>query len=274
MKVRLGLLSVLLLLAAGCGTAEEEMKVGASTNNHEASVVQLEKKEAATELVMSTEEKNTDHAEPETNSAEKGTDSSSTAKDSVEQPSENPSTKETKSSTNQASKGTNPTTEQSSKKTETQAEPGKESPEKVPAKTEQYAVEPIFLDILKKYNNINDWFKGQTEPKENRVKGYNSKEEIYKVTSDFMTKEAAVQYWDGLIYEYSGKLYYIPRDAKASYDFGPHTVTKLSETKYKLVSRNGGGLGGVFDHIFTFVKVDGKWKIDKVEIDQIQKPEA
>jgi hypothetical protein len=131
--------------------------------------------------------------------------------------------------------------------------------QKIPAFTEDMAKTKAnrFMEALKQETDENY-----------KVLNYSTKEELITYLTNFVSKDIAAYYTDGLFEEKESSLYIIPTELPPWLEENePVDIKQLSDTSYRVHQKNTSDLYGTYEITLGYEYIEGKWIITFASVD-------
>ncbi|KZE64664.1 hypothetical protein AWM68_11030 [Fictibacillus phosphorivorans] len=131
--------------------------------------------------------------------------------------------------------------------------------QEIPAFTEEIAKKRanLFIEALKQETDENY-----------RVLHYSTKEEYMTYLMNFVSKDIAAYYTDGLFEEKESSLYIIPTELPPWLEENePVNIKQLSDTSYRVYQKNTSDLYGTYEITLGYEYLDGNWIITFASVD-------
>ncbi|RDW20644.1 hypothetical protein [Oceanobacillus chungangensis] len=128
--------------------------------------------------------------------------------------------------------------------------------------------ESVFLNLMYKFNSMQDVVLADVDPNDysEEAPGYKhktltSKEQVYALLSDYMSRGLAEYFWKERLAETEEGLFQIPMDKIPAWfvQSDPYQIKKINDETYQLMQTIESGMYGKLNLTFTMKKLEGKW---------------
>ncbi|WP_416729311.1 hypothetical protein [Fictibacillus sp. JL2B1089] len=135
--------------------------------------------------------------------------------------------------------------------------------------TKEKQAVPVFTeDIAKKQANLFIEALKQETDENYRVLNYSNKEEYMTYLTNFVSKDLAAYYTDGLFEERESSLYIIPTELPPWLEESePVMIKQLSDHSYRVHQKNESDLYGSYEITLGYEYLNGKWIITFASVD-------